>query len=594
MRQIKFYQAFLIFVSAIAGTGIFFTPIILTELTNLVIYHIYLWIFIGILFVLFSIVFANMIYILPEKGGIYDYVKHLNKHIGFLAGWLEYFSIVIVSAFLLNLSLSTLSQFFNINITITSILLILLFIILILLGARISLNVLTAFGLFTLITFMLVFFYSIFSFMHIDFSKLHLNKEEHWILYLPIMIAAIFETYAGMEILGYFANRDNAKILSKATLFGSITLYIFYILLTFFMILCSYYFGKFYDLLFIGKFLLLLVSLQMFGTIFAWMVSAPNLLYRIAEDENLPSIFKRTNKYKVPSLSVLLTGFLILFFFLTGAFESLIKYYFISIITIYSLVSLTYLKLSDIKESFLPKRISKLCAILSVILSILLLTLYSKEAIYLTPLLIIGLSFYIAKEIQRNKTLIRIFAEIFSPIIDKFWALFAKEDIKIIEKLVGDLDNKIVLDFGSSTGPISIYLAERYNCIIYSSEISRHALEILKKKAQKKKIINIVPILDEPDRIFEKFEEFFDVVIAYHTLSLIKEKDLFFKDLYRALKPRGVFVAIVYDNIFKIFEAPNWIRDIDIILSRYGFDTVVVKEKCALWDKIIIFARKIR
>ncbi len=594
MRQIKFYQALLIFVSAIAGTGIFFTPIILTKHTNLVIYQIYLWIFIGILFVLFSVVFANMIYILPKKGGIYDYVKHLNKHIGFLAGWLEYFSIVIVSAFLLNLSLTTLSQFFSINTIIVSILLISFFTILILLGARISLNVLTAFGLFTLITFISVFFYSIFSLIHIDFSRLYINQEEHWILYLPIMIAAIFETYAGIEILGYFANRDNARKLSKATIFGSIVLYILYIFLTAFMIICSYYFREFYELSFIGKVLLLLVSLQMFGTIFAWMTSAPNLLYRMAEDENLPSIFKRINKYRVPSLSVLLTGLLILFFFLTGAFESLIKYYFISIITIYSLVSFTYLKLSNTKKPFLPKRISKLCAVLSIILSILLLTLYSKEAIYLTPLLIVGLSFYIAKEIQRNKILIRVFHEIFSPIIDKFWVLFTKDDIRIIERLVGDLNNKIILDFGASTGPISIYLAERYNCIVYSSEISKHALKILKKKIQKKKITNIIPILDEPDRIFEKFEEFFDIVIAYNTLSFLKERDLFFRDLYRALKPGGVFVAIVYDNIFKIFEAPSWIKDIDIILSRYGFEAVVIKEKHIMWDKIIIFAKKIR
>ena len=219
--------------------------------------------------------------------------------------------------------------------------------------------------------------------------------------------------------------------------------------------------------------------------------------------------------------------------------------------------------------------------------------LYSLEIFIIISIVVIGISLYLSKEFQMNKRIIKIFHDVFAPIIHVFYFILLKNDIHIIEKLLGNLDKKIILDFGASTGHISIYLAKKYDCFVYSSDISKRSLDILKNRYLKGKIYNIVPILDDVDNIDPRFVNFFDVIIAYQTLNLVYDHDKFLKAVKRSLRQGGIFLAIIYDNMFRIFEAPEWIKNIDSILKENGFDAMVIKKKGILWDKIIIYAKSV-
>jgi|GEM_PF-5083785 len=595
---IKLYQAVLIYLGGVLSTSIFITPVLLVMYFGFSIEQIYFWIFMGIIFILLSFVYANLIYLFPKEGGVYEYATYINKHLGFAVGWLEYIGILLALSFWLHISVSLLSTIFNKNFGIIGIFVLLIAFLISILGKKTSNKFIIFLSLFNLVLVILLFLYAIYLYLNLDYIQIEINIRNILNILknqkLKVLLASILEIFAGTEILGFFANNKNKKILRKATIIGSIIVFFIVITLIFLITITILNKGSFYELTKTGLFIFLMGSMMTIGNSLIWIIGGSNMLHEMGLNKQLPSIFSKTTKGGVPVYSILFTVIFAAFFYIFGIYDILINNYFVASIFIYITSTLAFIKTILEKEKRNIKTYINLFVSYLLIIILLFITLiYKLEIFVLLLITILGVSLYLSREFQRNKKIIKIFHDLFAPIVDIFYYLLLKEDLPIIEKLLGNLDKKIILDFGSSTGHLSTYFAKKYDCFVYSSEISKKSLDILKKKALKGKIFNIVPILDKPDSIDPGFKSFFDVVIAYHTLSLIKDYNKFIEGLKRSLKTGGIFLAIVYDRIFKIFEVPEWIKNIDIILKENGFDVIVIRKKGLLWDKVIIYAKSV-
>ncbi len=102
--------------------------------------------------------------------------------------------------------------------------------------------------------------------------------------------------------------------------------------------------------------------------------------------------------------------------------------------------------------------------------------------------------------------------------------------------LLLDLKDKKVLDVGAGTGRISCELINR-GAQVTALDVSEKILAVLKKKNNK-----IKTIIGEAESLpFEK--ETFDVVTAVFLILHLKDPTVFFDEVYRVLKPGGLFLV---------------------------------------------------
>jgi len=143
-----------------------------------------------------------------------------------------------------------------------------------------------------------------------------------------------------------------------------------------------------------------------------------------------------------------------------------------------------------------------------------------------------------------------------------------------IENLAGDLTGKIVLDVGAGTGRVFDLLKKRGTLKnakeIFALDISKNMLSILKKKHPQAVIahgdMQALPYKDE----------MFDVVIAAFAIVHLKSLEKFFDEIYRVLKPGGVFILTNANQK----KAPKlWTADGEkvVVESYYNLPEHVVK-----------------
>jgi len=99
----------------------------------------------------------------------------------------------------------------------------------------------------------------------------------------------------------------------------------------------------------------------------------------------------------------------------------------------------------------------------------------------------------------------------------------------------------LVMDFGAGTGLLTFYI-QPYVKQIDAVDNSKGMLDVLKEKANKANIENIVPVQKNLEED-ELGENKYDLIISSMTLHHIKDLDRFIKKLYRALKSGG-YIAI--------------------------------------------------
>ncbi len=113
----------------------------------------------------------------------------------------------------------------------------------------------------------------------------------------------------------------------------------------------------------------------------------------------------------------------------------------------------------------------------------------------------------------------------------KYWDSFEKDRVL---PLLGNLSGKAVLDVGAGAGRLSLRLAEM-QAEVTALDVSEEILKKI-KNVKIKKVIGEAESLDFPD-------ESFDMVIATFLIVHLKDLKIFFDEVYRVLKPSGLFLV---------------------------------------------------
>ncbi|NPV00849.1 MAG: methyltransferase domain-containing protein [Brevinematales bacterium] len=138
----------------------------------------------------------------------------------------------------------------------------------------------------------------------------------------------------------------------------------------------------------------------------------------------------------------------------------------------------------------------------------------------------------------------------------------------------------VMLDIGAGTGIHTVNLAKSCKTA-YACDISMNMLALLVKKAAGLGLSNIIPVranaldLPFPDNTF-------DSAIAIHLLHLIKNTDAVVSEIFRVLKPGGVFVTtlIHFDN-----GKPSVSKRIDELYIRLAKDDSIGLADSPGWGK---------
>ncbi len=594
-KELTLKDIILITINSIVGAGIFFIP---EETAKYGLISILAWILMGFFSIVMSLIIADLVYKYPNAGGPYEFVKRAfnSKFLGFLTAWLE----IIASLLIVAMTLTALSMDFQYLTSLPKHVFILLIIIpltyLAYRGIKTSKYTLIIFAGITIIT--LIYALIAGAILYSSYFDTIIKKLKIGMLTVPIFLTIlfkVFEAYAEWEGITHLAEETKKKEdVAYGLIIGNLVIVIIYFILAF---LLTVLYGTINILeTTLGKILIILILIQALGTIFSWLVFIPRLLFALGRDEVIPYIFARLHpKYRTPYVSIIFVSVLILFFSLTGTFSLTLETLVYTLLINYILIVLGYikLKLKD-EKGFIPKKLGLLLGFTALIVLFILASIKLEYLPLIFVFIVLGITFYLTYLIRAHYKLIEFVHGKTSFILDILSHFWMKDKyINDIILYISPLENKKILDFGCGPGKLSIEIAKRCkNCIVFASDISPEMLRRVREKVEKEGIHNIILILEKKDRINPHFKEYFDAIVSIGVLGYIINPEIFLENLSRALKKKGKFMFIEFDNVFKIFRAPKWIFNKEL-WEKYGLKVEYLKEKELFWDVIYVYGEKV-
>ena len=124
--------------------------------------------------------------------------------------------------------------------------------------------------------------------------------------------------------------------------------------------------------------------------------------------------------------------------------------------------------------------------------------------------------------------------------------------------------NDIILDAGCGVGGTSIWLAKKFNVIVYAINLNRKQIKLAKKYAIENKVSHLTNFLAGDYNATSFPSEMFTVILAQESLPHANNKRKFLSEAYRLLKKGGRLVTADY------FLSKNKLNEIESkILSKW-------------------------
>ncbi|MEK7103958.1 MAG: class I SAM-dependent methyltransferase, partial [Patescibacteria group bacterium] len=149
----------------------------------------------------------------------------------------------------------------------------------------------------------------------------------------------------------------------------------------------------------------------------------------------------------------------------------------------------------------------------------------------------------------------------------RFFKYLKKEEKK-------ELSGLNILDLGCGTGRNSNYLAELGNTVV-GIDISKTAIDIAKSRANEMQLNNVSYTIGDIGASYPFTDNYFDLILDITSSNSLndKERDIYIKEAYRALKKSGyLFVRALCKDGDK--NAKNLLK----LSPGKEYDTYIIKE----------------
>ncbi len=644
-KTLSYPVILIITINSIMGTGIFFLPAVGAREAGPA--SLISWGVLALIAIYISMIFAELTSMFPKAGGVYEFCKQAyGRFPSFLIGWMTILAgnvtiaMLIVGAIQYILPFSGLMTIAGIIIQAKYIkLAICMFFILVFnfiayKGVKTSATMLVAFGLITIGTLISLIIPGL---IHLNIPSILVSSTgvselmPYGVISILICIFFIAETFFGWETATFLAaeTKDGERVMPKALIVSTVVIAIFS--LTFIIISLGNMpwdiFGASNSplielgILFYGpmgeSIFMMLVYLSIIGSVAGWIVSAPRLLLAMAEDKLLLGQFKEIHPInKTPHKAIAFQTVLTLIIVIVGfeSYEFLLHLLVPLVLVMYSFVIGSVLilrkKLPDHPRYYKAPYVKFGASFVIVFLLFLvgMWVAYTHGAWntlkFALSLIGLGIPLYFLIEMYYDP-------EAIIKINDQFaYLALLTEKISLpvivrkrIFSLLGDINNKTVLEYGCNVGTMTLLLAKQVGPLgkVYATDISIKHLKITQSRVEKhrKKDLNhgkVEMLHDEHQMIrIHPSIPYADVVVSVGMLGYVQNVKQVLSDIYNILPEGGEICFVDFGDFFKIIPNVEWLSHNHIIEKVFrdaGFSVRVIREKGLFWNYIYVYGIK--
>jgi len=446
-------------------------------------------------------------------------------------------------------------------------------------------------------------------------------------------VFVIAETFFGWETATFLAEetKDGARVMPKVLIYGTVIIMAISVLFVGSTFLASSW-EPFSEsqapLSFLagvhygptgGTVFTLLVYVAILGSVAGWIISSPRMLLSMARDKLFLTHFARIHpKRKTPHNAILFQTIFVsvLVVMGSGMYERLLHLLVPLALIMYSfvLMSLVILrhKKPNIKRTY-KAPFGKSGPIITVVILLFFIFMWMKSSTDTWAVIQLGLSLvfmgvplYLLIEVYYDPKMITEASDVtaYSTLFTEGIVL-PKSVRKEVMKLIGDIKEKVVLEYGCSVGTMTLYLAEKVgvNGVVYAVDLSINDLRITRKRidrlvwASHERIHGKVRIIHDIDQIHRVHPSipYADAVVSIGMLSYIQDIKRVLSELHSIMPNEGKICFVEYGDFFKVIPNVEWLsknETIERIFREAGFSVRVLRKKGLFWNYIFVYGMK--
>jgi amino acid transporter len=632
LRKVLNYRVvLLITINAIIGSGLFFLPSIGARYSGPA--SIISWIIVSLVTIYTAACFSELVSMFPKAGGVYEFNKRaFGRFFSFMIGWMAWLVGNITTAMLIVGAIQYLLPFNNLTFTIVKIFISLTWVFIFNLmaykGIKTSAVMLISFAVITLTIILILILPSIPKISLVNLSPFFIHND--FFSNLSSIFVAIFfisQAFFGLESVCFLAEevKHPEKYLPKSLMNGVFIISALSLLLVFTSLSIIHWkvFGlsgaPFSDLAYIlmgdiGRDIITIGTyLVIIGAAAGWIVTGPRLILALTRDKLFLPQFKAIHhKYHTPYKAIIFQGIVTAIFVLMSfkgkGYETLLA---MLIPLVLFMMSATVLAVPILrkKKPILARPFKVFFGrsgpILIILFNLSLITLWiwsEPNAINLlmiaSSFVFLGIPIYLLIEFYYNPKMIHKVDDLFAYVSLLFENFSIPKRVKEnLFFLLGDIENKKILDFGCSVGTLTVPLAEKVGKgKVYGVDISEHDINITYKRLSSKNLNNFKLIYDPSDisRIHPSIPKV-NGIISANMIGYIQRPIKVLKGMNRLLKVNEKVCFSEYDKFFGFIPNKEWLTRDRIILSHFheaGFEVDIIRKKALFWQYIYIYGKK--
>ncbi len=649
-RTLGFGALFFITINAIFGSSLTYLPGLGMQMVGPS--SILLWIAVFLIGLYIASCLAELISLYPKNGNIYKFARNAFGHFtGFLVGWTSWLTGNMVASLSIVWSLEYLfpqagTLPFLVKLAV-GVGLVLLFNIVVFFGMNLSTVILVSFSVLTLLfitlqTIPLFFNIQVWFTQGLALSPFDIHRFAPFFIHqglpanLLFLFGALFlisEAFMGLSGITYLSQdtkspeKNLPKALLRAVLFVALLSLVYVVgsigVLPFQQYITSLLPHKdLLTMLWKGPMQMIMLAgtgLIILAPAITWIVTGPRLLASMAGDKLFLEQHSQIHKkWKTPHKAIkfqtfIISAFVVFFYFLylRGFADPYKLIHEVFLVMVFFMLSLVVLSVPRLRKKFpdAPRRFKSPGGSWGpwVLVSVFVITLLAytipfhelniiSKAFSLifvaVPVYLLLILYYNPDATKKAYSSLSSLSKFFENII------LPRRIRKRILNVLGDLEEKIVFEYGSSVGTLTLELAKATgpNGLVHAVDFSESNIKLLQKRLDKHHHSHVHAIYDEfmVTRIHPSVQEA-DVVVSIGTLDHVQDLAHLVEDIDRILPEEGQVLFVEYADFFGVLPNSGWLSDLDRLKTIFrdnGFAVKIIRWRGFLWNYVAIYGVK--